>query len=387
MNKIYMDNAATTRITQPVLEAMMPYLTGCYGNPSSVYETGREARKAIEKARQQTAEALGAQPGEIYFTGCGTESDNWALRGAAYARRDKGKHIITSAIEHHAVLHTAQQLEKEGFQVTYLPVDGEGLVDPAELEKAMRPDTTLVSVMMANNEIGTLQPIEELGRIAKAHGALMHTDAVQAIGSVAIDLAKLPVDLLSLSGHKFHAPKGVGALYIRKGTSISRFMLGGAQERGQRAGTENLASIVGLGAAIQLAAENLPRHNAYLTQLRDAMIDGIMERIPHVRLNGHPRKRLPGNVNVSVRYLEGESMLLNLDLRGIAASSGSACTSGSLDPSHVLLAIGLPHEIAHGSLRFSLSEDNTLEEVEQVVDELEKIVRRLRSMSPLYHGE
>ena len=387
MNKIYMDNAATTRITQPVLEAMMPYLTGCYGNPSSVYETGREARKAIEKARQQTAEALGAQPGEIYFTGCGTESDNWALRGAAYARRDKGKHIITSAIEHHAVLHTAQQLEKEGFQVTYLPVDGEGLVDPAELEKAMRPDTTLVSVMMANNEIGTLQPIEELGRIAKAHGALMHTDAVQAIGSVAIDLAKLPVDLLSLSGHKFHAPKGVGALYVRKGTSISRFMLGGAQERGQRAGTENLASIVGLGAAIQLAAENLPRHNAYLTQLRDAMIHGIMERIPHVRLNGHPRKRLPGNVNVSVRYLEGESMLLNLDLRGIAASSGSACTSGSLDPSHVLLAIGLPHEIAHGSLRFSLSEDNTLEEVEQVVDELEKIVRRLRSMSPLYHGE
>ena len=387
MNKIYMDNAATTRITQPVLEAMMPYLTGCYGNPSSVYETGREARKAIEKARQQTAEALGAQPGEIYFTGCGTESDNWALRGAAYARRDKGKHIITSAIEHHAVLHTAQQLEKEGFQVTYLPVDSQGLVDPAELEKAMRPDTTLVSVMMANNEIGTLQPIEELGRIAKAHGALMHTDAVQAIGSVPINLAALPVDLLSLSGHKFHAPKGVGALYVRKGTSISRFMLGGAQERGQRAGTENLASIVGLGAAIQLAAENLPRHNAYLTQLRDAMIDGIMERIPHVRLNGHPRKRLPGNVNVSVRYLEGESMLLNLDLRGIAASSGSACTSGSLDPSHVLLAIGLPHEIAHGSLRFSLSEDNTLEEVEQVVDELEKIVRRLRSMSPLYHGE
>ena len=387
MNKIYMDNAATTRITQPVLEAMMLYLTGCYGNPSSVYETGREARKAIEKARQQTAEALGAQPGEIYFTGCGTESDNWALRGAAYARRDKGKHIITSAIEHHAVLHTAQQLEKEGFQVTYLPVDGEGLVDPAELEKAMRPDTTLVSVMMANNEIGTLQPIEELGRIAKAHGALMHTDAVQAIGSVPINLAALPVDLLSLSGHKFHAPKGVGALYVRKGTSISRFMLGGAQERGQRAGTENLASIVGLGAAIQLAAENLPRHNAYLTQLRDAMIDGIMERIPHVGLNGHPRKRLPGNVNVSVRYLEGESMLLNLDLRGIAASSGSACTSGSLDPSHVLLAIGLPHEIAHGSLRFSLSEDNTLGEVEQVVDELEKIVRRLRSMSPLYHGE
>ena len=387
MNKIYMDNAATTRITQPVLEAMMPYLTGCYGNPSSVYETGREARKAIEKARQQTAEALGAQPGEIYFTGCGTESDNWALRGAAYARRDKGKHIITSAIEHHAVLHTAQQLEKEGFQVTYLPVDGEGLVDPAELEKAMRPDTTLVSVMMANNEIGTLQPIEELGRIAKAHGALMHTDAVQAIGSVPINLAALPVDLLSLSGHKFHAPKGVGALYVRKGTSISRFMLGGAQERGQRAGTENLASIVGLGAAIQLAAENLPRHNAYLTQLRDAMIDGIMERIPHVGLNGHPQLRLPGNVNVSVRYLEGESMLLNLDLRGIAASSGSACTSGSLDPSHVLLAIGLPHEIAHGSLRFSLSEDNTLGEVEQVVDELEKIVRRLRSMSPLYHGE
>ncbi len=387
MNKIYMDNAATTRVTQPVLEAMMPYLTTCYGNPSSVYETGREARKAIEKARQQTAAALGAQPGEIYFTSCGTESDNWALRGAAYACRNKGKHIITSAIEHHAVLHTAQQLEKEGFQVTYLPVDGEGLVDPAELEKAMRPDTTLVSVMMANNEIGTLQPIEELGRIAKARGVLMHTDAVQAIGSVPIDLAALPVDLLSLSGHKFHAPKGVGALYIRKGVSIARFMLGGAQERGLRAGTENLASIAGLGAAIELAAANLPKHNAHLSQLRDAMIAKIMENIPHVRLNGHPQLRLPGNVNISVRYLEGESMLLNLDLRGIAASSGSACTSGSLDPSHVLLAIGLPHEIAHGSLRFSFSEDNTMEEVEQVVQELAKIVERLRAMSPLYHGE
>ena len=385
MNKIYMDNAATTRITEPVLQAMLPYLTTAYGNPSSVHESGREARKAVENARRQVAQALGAQAGEIYFTGCGTESDNWAIRGAAYARKGKGRHLITSQIEHHAVLHTMEQLEREGFEVTYLPVDEDGLVDPQDLKKAMRPDTTLVSIMMANNEIGAIQPIEELARIAKAHGSLMHTDAVQAIGSVAIDLGALPVDMLSLSGHKFHAPKGVGALYIRKGVAIDRFMRGGAQEKGQRAGTENLASIVGMGAAIELAAKNIRSHNEYLINLRDTMIREIMDGIPEVRLNGHATKRLPGNVNVSVRYLEGESLLLSLDLKGIAASSGSACTSGSLDPSHVLLAIGLPHEIAHGSLRFSLSEDNTMDEVHQVVQALGEIVARLRAMSPLYH--
>ena len=387
MNRIYMDNAATTRIIEPVLQAMMPYLTTAYGNPSSVHETGREARKAVEHARRQVAQALGAQPGEIYFTGCGTEADNWAIRGAAYARRGKGRHLITSQIEHHAVLHTMEQLEREGFEVTYLPVDGEGLVAPQDLEKALRPDTTLVSIMMANNEIGTIEPIEALGGIARAHGALMHTDAVQAIGSVDIDLSQLPVDMLSLSGHKFHAPKGVGALYIRRGVAIDRFMRGGAQEKGQRAGTENLASIVGLGAAIQRASQNIEAHNEYLENLRDTMIREIMDTIPEVRLNGHATKRLAGNVNVSVRYLEGESLLLSLDLKGIAASSGSACTSGSLDPSHVLLAIGLPHEIAHGSLRFSLSEDNTIDEVYQVVRALEEIVKKLRAMSPLYHGK
>lgn len=385
MTRIYMDNAATTRVTEPVAQAMLPYLTEIYGNPSSVHAFGREARKAMEAARRQVAEALGAQPNEIYFTGCGTESDNWAIRGAAEKHKSRGRHIITSAIEHHAVLHACQQLEKEGFSVTYLPVDEYGLVSPQSLKEALREDTILVSVMLANNEIGTIEPIEELSAIAREAGALFHTDAVQAIGSVKIDVNQLGVDMLSLSGHKFHAPKGVGALYIRSGVRIGRLMEGGAQERAQRPGTENLASIVGLGKAIELACADIDGHNQKLAAMRDRMIEGILSGIPEVRLNGHPQKRLPGNVNVSVRYVEGESLLLNLDFKGIAASSGSACTSGSLDPSHVLLAIGLSHETAHGSLRFSLSEENTEQEVDQVVRALSEITERLRRMSPLYN--
>jgi cysteine desulfurase len=385
MNRIYMDNAATTRVTEPVAQAMMPYLTEVFGNPSSVHGFGRDARKALDHARAQVAQALGAEPREIYFTGCGTESDNWTIRGAAYAHKNKGNHIITTTIEHHAVLHTCEQLEKEGFEVTYLEVDENGLIDLKALEAAIRPTTILITVMAANNEIGTLEPIEEIGSIARAHNVLFHTDAVQAIGSVPFDVKRMNIDMLSLSGHKFHAPKGVGALYIRSGVKIDRLIRGGAQERGQRAGTENLASIVGMGRAIELATQNLEAHNAKLSALRDRMIQGILDKIPEVRLNGHPTLRLPGNVNVSVRYIEGESLLLSLDLKGIAASSGSACTSGSLDPSHVLLAIGLPHEIAHGSLRFSLSEENTEAEVDYVVDTLQEIVDRLRAMSPLYN--
>lgn len=384
MNRIYMDNAATTRVSKPVVEAMLPYLTEVYGNPSSIHSFGRDARKALDRAREQVASALGADPQEIYFTGCGTESDNWAIRGGAYARKAKGRHLITSAIEHHAVLHAMAQLEVEGFEVTYLKVDAEGLVNPEDLEKAFRPDTTLVSIMMANNEIGTIQPIAELAKITKAHGALFHTDAVQAIGSIEINVKSLGVDMLSLSGHKFHAPKGVGALYLKRGVKINPLMQGGAQERSQRPGTENIASIVGMGTAIEKAAATVAERNAYLTPLRDRLIEGILTGIPEVRLNGHPTKRLSNNANVSVRYIEGEALLLSLDLVGIAASSGSACTSGSLDPSHVLLAIGLPHEIAHGSLRFSLSEESTAEEVEYVIAELKKIVERLRAMSPLF---
>ncbi len=384
MNRIYMDNAATTRVTQPVLEAMLPYLTDIFGNPSSVHGFGRDARKALDAAREQVANALGAKTNEIYFTGCGTESDNWAIRGAAYARKNKGNHIITSAIEHHAVLHTCEQLAKEGFDVTFLEVDEFGLVSPESLEKAMREDTILVTVMTANNEIGTIQPIEKLAKIAHDHGALFHTDAVQAIGSIEFNVKEMGIDMLSLSGHKFHAPKGIGALYIRSGLKIDRLIQGGAQERTQRAGTENLASIVGMGKAIEIAAAKVNEHNEYLTKLRDHMISRILTEIPATRLNGHATERLPGNVNVSIRYIEGEALLLSLDIKGIAASSGSACTSGSLDPSHVLLAIGLPHEIAHGSLRLSLSEDNTMEEVDFAVDTLKDIVNRLREMSPLY---
>ncbi len=379
-----MDNAATTRVTGPILEAIMPYFGEVYGNPSSIHSFGRDARKVVEQARRQVAEALGAKANEVYFTGCGTESDNWAIRGVAYARRAKGRHIITSAIEHHAVLHTCMQLEKEGFEVTYLPVDGDGFVRPEDLEKAMRPDTTLVTIMTANNEIGTIEPIEALAKITHAHGALFHTDAVQAIGSLKFDVHEMGIDLLSLSGHKFHAPKGVGALYVRAGIKIDRLMNGGAQERNQRPGTENLAGIVGLGKAIELANANMEGHNAYLSKLRDHLIDRILSEIPHTRLNGARERRLPGNVNISFQYIEGEALLLSLDLKGIAGSSGSACTSGSLDPSHVLLAIGLPHEIAHGSLRLSLSEENTIEECDYVVDALREIVQKLRDMSPMF---
>ena len=379
-----MDNAATTRVTEPVFEAMQPYFGEIYGNPMSVHSFGREARKGVEEARRQVAAALNAEPSEIYFTGCGTESDNWAIRGAAYANLRKGKHLITTQIEHHAVLHTCEQLEREGFNVTYLPVDEFGIVRMDALKAAIRPDTTLISVMAANNEIGTIQPIEEIAKLAKERGILFHTDAVQAIGSLSFDVKAMGIDLLSLSGHKFHAPKGVGALYIRNGVRLQRLIQGGAQERTQRAGTENVASIVGLGKAIAMAAENIDRHNAQLTAVRDRLIDRILAEIPYTRLNGHRTQRLPGNCNISFRFIEGESLLLALDLKGIAASSGSACTSGSLDPSHVLLAIGLPHEIAHGSLRLSLSEENTIEQADRVVDALKEIVARLRSMSPLY---
>ena len=379
-----MDNAATTRVTEPVFEAMRPYFCEIYGNPMSVHSFGREARKGVEEARRQVAAALNAEPNEIYFTGCGTESDNWAIRGAAYANLRKGKHLITTQIEHHAVLHTCEQLEREGFNVTYLPVDEFGIVRMDALKDAIRPDTTLISVMAANNEIGTIQPIEEIAKLAKERGILFHTDAVQAIGSLSFDVKAMGIDLLSLSGHKFHAPKGVGALYIRNGVRLQRLIQGGAQERTQRAGTENVASIVGLGKAIAMAAENIDRHNAQLTAVRDRLIDRILAEIPYTRLNGHRTQRLPGNCNISFRFIEGESLLLALDLKGIAASSGSACTSGSLDPSHVLLAIGLPHEIAHGSLRLSLSEENTIEQADRVVDALKEIVARLRSMSPLY---
>ena len=382
--RVYMDNGATTRVTEPVMEAMQPYFCQIFGNPSSVHAFGREARKAVEAARAQVAKAIHAEPREIFFTGCGTEADNWAIRGAAYANAKKGRHIITTNFEHHAVLHTCKQLEKEGFEVTYLPVDQDGLVTPEQLEAAIRPDTTLVTIMYANNEIGTIEPIPELAAVAKAHGVTFHTDAVQAIGHVEIDVKAQGIDMLSMSGHKFHAPKGIGVLYKRQGVKTQQLMQGGAQERNQRPGTENLAGIVGMGKAIELATSDIPARAAKMAAIRDHMIDRIMKEIPYVKLNGHPTKRMCGNVNVSFQFIEGESMLLHLDLKGIAASSGSACTSGSLDPSHVLLAIGLPHEIAHGSLRLSLCEENTLEEADYVVDNLVEIVAKLRAMSPLY---
>ncbi len=382
--KVYMDNGATTRVTEPVMAAMQPYFCEIFGNPSSVHGFGRESRRAVEAARAQVARALNAEPREIYFTGCGTESDNWALRGAAYANRDKGRHIITTNFEHHAILHTCQQLEREGFEVTYLPVDQDGLVSPEQLDAAIRPDTVLVSIMYANNEIGTIEPIADLAAAAKARGVLFHTDAVQAIGHVAIDVKAQNIDMLSLSGHKFHAPKGIGVLYVRQGVRLQRLMQGGAQERTQRPGTENLAGIVGLGKAIEIATADIDARAAGMAAIRDHMIDRILAEIPYTKLNGHRTRRMCGNVNVSFRFIEGESLLLHLDLKGIAASSGSACTSGSLDPSHVLLAIGLPHEIAHGSLRLSLCEENTMEEADYVVDSLVEIVGRLRAMSPLY---
>ncbi|MDD5898901.1 MAG: cysteine desulfurase NifS [Clostridia bacterium] len=379
--RIYMDNAATTATRPEVVEAMMPYFTQFYGNASSIHSFGRDARRALENARRQVASALNCEPREIYFTAGGSESDNWAIRCALQSR--PGKHIITSAIEHHAVLHTCEYMEKQGYEVTYLPVDEYGIVSVEEVQKAIRPDTALITIMAANNEIGTLQPIAEIGRIAREAGILFHTDAVQAVGAIPVDVKAWNVDMLSLSGHKFHAPKGIGALYIRKGVRISNLIFGGAQERGLRAGTENLPGIVGLGKAIELAVAELPEYSERLTRLRDKLIDGILTAIPDVQLNGHRTQRLPGNVNVSVRYVEGEALLMRLDLAGIAASSGSACTSGSLDPSHVLLAIGLPHEVAHGSLRLSLGSETTEEDVDYVIATLPDIVSTLRAMSPL----
>ena len=383
MNTIYLDNAATTAVSPEVLQAMLPYFTEHYGNPSSVHATGRDARKAIEAARRQVAAAIGADPAEIYFTAGGSESDNWAIKGAAFMNRRKGNHIITTAIEHHAVLHTCAWLEKQGFEVTYLPVDAEGRVTPEQVEAAITDKTILITIMAANNEIGTLEPIAEIGKIAKAHKILFHTDAVQAVGAIPLDVKAMNIDMLSMSGHKFHAPKGIGVLYIRKGVRIDTLIHGGAQERGQRAGTENLAGIVGLGKAIEIATTDLPAKAARLSALRDRLIDGILERVPDVRVNGPREGRLPNNANVSVRYIEGESMLLRLDLAGIAASSGSACTSGSLDPSHVLLAIGLPHEVAHGSLRMTLGSETTEAEIDRVLEVLPGIISDLRSMSVL----
>ena len=387
MERIYMDNAATTRVKPEVLEAMLPYYGEVFGNPSTIYYYGREAHKALDHARQQVAAAIGADKDEIYFTSCGTESDNWAIKGAAFAHQKKGNHIITSVIEHHAVLHTCGWLEKHGFEVTYLPVDEYGRVNPADVEKAITDQTILISIMFANNEIGTIQPIAEIAKIARAHNILFHTDAVQAVGAVPINVHELDVDMLSLSGHKFYAPKGVGALYIRRGVRIDTHQHGGAQERGKRGGTENMAQIVGLGKAIELATADVEGHAKKLAHMRDRLIDGILAEIPEVRLNGHRTERLPNNVNVSIRYIEGEALLLRLDLAGIAASSGSACTSGSLDPSHVLLAIGLPHEIAHGSLRLSLGDFNTEHDVDVVLEKLPQIVSTLREMSPLFNQE
>ena len=384
MERIYMDNAATTAIAPEALAAMLPCFGQVYGNASSIHSFGREARKRLEDARRRVAACLGAKPNEIYFTSGGTESDNWAIKGAAFANREKGNHIITTQIEHHAVLHTCQWLEKQGFEVTYLPVDEYGLVNPADVEAAITDRTILISVMAANNEIGTLEPIAEIGRIAKAHKVLFHCDAVQAVGAIPVNVEDWHVDMLSLSGHKFHGPKGVGALYIRTGARVEQFMHGGAQERGRRATTENLPGIVGLAAALERACAHMEENSCRLTAMRDRLIRGILDAIPYTRLNGHPVKRMPGNVNVSVRFIEGEAMLLRLDLAGISASSGSACTSGSLDPSHVLLAIGLPHEIAHGSLRLSLGDCNTEEQVDEVLRVLPGIVENLRNMSPLY---
>ena len=384
--KIYFDNAATTPVRKEVYEEILPYFMQYYGNASSVYTIARESKKALEKAREQVAKVLNAEPSEIYFTAGGSESDNMALKGVAEALEKKGKHIITTKIEHHAILHTCEYLEERGFEVTYLPVDEYGKISLKKKKKAIRNDTILISVMFANNEIGTIQPIAEIGAIAKERGIYFHTDAVQAVGHVKIDVQKMNIDLLSLSGHKLCGPKGIGAIYIRKGVNIKPLIHGGAQEKRRRAGTENIAGIVGLGKAIELAEKEMEENTKKLIYLRDKLIHGILEKIPYSKLNGHPTDRLPGNCNVSFEFIEGESMLLLLDSKGIAASSGSACTSGSLDPSHVLLAIGLPHEKAHGSLRLTLEYYNTEEEVDKVLKELPDIVSRLREMSPLYEA-
>lgn len=381
---IYLDNAATTRTLPEAVNAMLPWFSDHYGNASSIYRLGAESKKEITDVRELIARSLNAGPKEIYFTAGGSESDNWALIAAAEAYADKGRHIITSRIEHHAILHTCQYLEKRGYEITYVDVDEEGILKVDELKKAIRPDTILISIMFANNEIGTIQPIEEIGNIAHEKGILFHTDAVQAYGHVPIDVQALRIDMLSASGHKLGGPKGIGFLYIRQGVKIRSLIHGGAQERGRRAGTENVPAAAGLGAAVRIAFDNMDERTEKISGLRDYLMERIEREIPHCRLNGHRTKRLPNNVNYSFRFIEGESLLIMLDMKGICASSGSACTSGSLDPSHVLLAIGLPHEIAHGSLRLTLSEENTREEMDYVVDSLKEIVARLRQMSPLY---
>lgn len=379
---VYMDHAATTYAAPEVVEAMLPYFSEKFGNPSSVYGIGQENKAAVEEARAKVAAAINAEPNEIYFTAGGTESDNWVLKGVAFANIRKGKHIITTAVEHHAILHAAEWLQSQGFEVTYLPVDQYGMVSPADVEKAIRPDTILISVMYANNEVGTIQPIAEIGAIARAHGIYFHTDAVQAVGHVPIDVKAEHIDMLSLSGHKFYGPKGIGVLYIRRGVRIQNLLHGGAQESRHRAGTENVAGIVGLGAAIERSVAAMPEESSRLTAMRDHMIRELL-KIPASHLNGHPTQRLPNNVNITFEYIEGEGILLLLNMFGICASTGSACNSASLEPSHVLTAMGVPHEIAHGSVRLTLGERNTEEDVSYVLEKLPEVVRKLRSMSPL----
>ena len=381
---IYLDNAATTQVYPEVLDAMLPYFTEHYGNPSAIYSFAGESKKAVDEARANVAALINARTEDIYFTGGGSESDNWALKATAEAYESKGKHIITSRIEHHAILHTCAYLEQKGYEVTYLDVDEDGKISLEELEKAIRPDTILISIMSANNEIGTIQPIKEIGKIAHDHGVLFHTDAVQAFGHIPIDVEEMNIDMLSASGHKINGPKGIGVMYIRKGVKIRSFIHGGAQERKRRAGTENVPGIVGYGKAVELAMASMEQRMKHETELRDYAITRIENEIPYCRLNGDRVKRVPNNINFSFQFVEGESLLIMLDMKGICASSGSACTSGSLDPSHVLLAIGLPHEIAHGSLRMTLGADTTKEDIDYTVDQLKEIVAHLRSMSPLY---
>ncbi len=384
MNRIYLDNAATTPVRREVFEAMVPYLTDKYGNPSSIHSYGREARADLNRAREQVAAAIGAAPEEIIFTAGGSEADNLAIKGTALAMYGEKSHIITSAVEHHAVLHSVESLKRLGFSVTILPVDSEGMVDPEDVKRAITPETCLISIMYANNEVGTIQPIEDISRIAREAGVLFHTDAVQAVGHMPVDVKSLGVDMLSLSGHKFYGPKGVGALYARRGVRLAPLIDGGAQERKRRAGTENMAGIVGIGMAIELAVGEMDEVSAKEERLRDKLMEGLTQRIPDVKLNGHRRLRLPNNVNMSFLYVEGESLLLNLDMEGIAASSGSACTSGSLAPSHVLMAMGIPHEVAHGSVRMTLGRYTEDADVERVLDVMPRIVEKLRAMSPIY---
>ncbi len=384
MERIYFDHAATTPTKPEVLDAMMPYFTQHFGNPSSVYQIAQYNKKAVDDARESIANTIGAKPNEIFFTSGGTEADNWAIKGVAARKNRKGNHIITTTIEHHAVLHTCEYLEKHGYEVTYLEVDEDGLVTPEQVEAAIKDTTILISVMYANNEIGTIMPIKEIGAIAKAHGVTFHTDAVQAMGQEVINVDELGVDLLSLSGHKIYGPKGIGALYIRRGVRLCPLIHGGAQERGRRGGTENVPGIVGLAKALELSYADLDNKNNKITKMRDYIIDSILRDIPHTKLNGHREKRLANNINIGFEFIEGESVLLLLDMNGIAASSGSACTSGSLDASHVMLGIGVPHEKAHGSIRVTLGEMNTMEEADKLLEVLPKIVQRMRDMSPLY---